>query len=140
MFASARNKKNYHVMFPICRTVKHLQLMHFPCAVTRIIHTYFPLYMYWQCTSKDTARRGRGSDGSTTIFNTALVSEAFSDGSDTALSVTKTRDNSNATKKQYRASTENDDIVCFKISGRKSAVEAYQRTLPVFSSVPGELY
>ena len=26
----------------------------------------------------------------------------------------------------------------FKISGRKSAVEAYQRTLPVLSSVPGE--
>ena len=49
MFASARNKKNNHVIFPICRTVTHLQLMHFPCAGTHfpcagtsIIHTYFP--------------------------------------------------------------------------------------------------
>ena len=110
MFASARNKKNYHVMFPICRTVTHLQLMHFLCAGTSIIHTYFPLFLYWQCTSKDIAIQGRGSNGSTTISNTALVSKASSDGSDTALSVTQTRDNSNPTRKQYKASTEKDDI------------------------------
>ena len=73
-----------------------------------------PLFLYWQCTSKDRARQGRGSDGSTTIFNTALVSEASSDGSDTALSVTQTRDNSNTTRKQYKASTEKDDIECFQ--------------------------
>ena len=75
---------------------------------------FSPLFLYWQCTSKDRARQGRGSDGSTTIFNTALVSEASSDGSDTALSVTQTRDNSNTTRKQYKASTEKDDIECFQ--------------------------
>ena len=34
-----------------------------------------PLFLYWQCTSKDRARQGRWSDGSTTIFNTVLVSK-----------------------------------------------------------------
>ena len=56
--------------------------------------------------------------------------------SDTALCVTQTRDNSNPTRKQHplRKMT----LSVFKISGRKSAVEAYQRTLSVLSSVPGE--
>ena len=125
-------------MFPIRQTVMHLQLMNFPCAGTSIIPTYFPFSCIGSVLQK-IEQDGAEVVVIALLFSThprflkllqMVVRQPY------LLQIPEkilTLPGSNI-KHPLRKRT----LSVFKISGKKSSIEANQRTLPVLSIVPGE--